>query len=1077
MNEMNYFNQYLIIGGNMKSTGKKMTRIFLYSSLMLGMAVQPLCMPVFAEGETVAAQSVNEDTFIGPSVVTPVNELLDTTFDTNAAGFINWRPTYAGEEVGAMSKDGAGSFILGKGVTAKQINGNGLSIWTDTSNQNAWLSQSVSVVKGETYRFSFTANRYNSMLDAVGVILYKIGDQEIQEVEADGQSDYYFDYTAPETKEIEVSLGARKTQWLSLRATTIDYTNLTLMNTDVTVPARPNVNNIFTDKNIVTGSAEPHTTIVVKTEDNQLFEGETDDTGAYTIQIARQIAGQFIEVYNKDVAGNVSEMTRIQVRQGELMTPVIDDVTNDSTEVKGKADLAVSVQVKIIKADQTENVYVGNTDNKGNYSVAIPKPKYGETVRVTTSATGKTSSAAEASVKDVIMPDIPTVEKVYTDTLSIVGKGTAGNKISVILPNGKELTTDVDEDGSFKIDMPAQVQDAVILVKQIKPSGLAGEAALVTVLPGDLPKPVVNELTNETTTIKGTATPNARLVIAVKNEDGTTVKEYTGTVDSSGNFAFLVDQLQAEYTVSINSTLDTQRSKELILSVKDVIAPERPQVNKVTDASRKVSGKTEANAAILISANGTEIAKGTADENGDFVVTIPYQNIKQVLSVVAVDQAGNKSEEVELIVEESQGTAFPTDFVLGSTTIVGSYEGDVDHAQLVINDKAISWGGNFKEGSFTYYVGNKVKAGDKVKLVLYSSRNKKLSETTVTIKSANKQGKLIANIYTIGDLNLTGTYTGDIAKARLVVNGKTISWGGNFVSGKFSYYAGQSKIKAGDTVELIGYSDYDEELDKQTVELASNVTDVTITPDSFKLGTTFITGIYTGDVALASLSVNGNVVSFGGDFANGAFTYYVGNRVKAGDEVKLTFFTSLKEKIIEKTIELTEADSQGELAPDEYMLGTSELKGSFSGDISKAKLVINKKTISWGGSFKEGKFTYFVGNRIKENDTVVLEAYDKNDKLLDSKTVTLKAVQALKSVTLNPYTIGEQSITGTYEGTDVKIASLLINGKRISWGGNFDNGQFSYYTGSKIKAGATVEIEFFDGSNKLALTKEVEVKD
>lgn len=1041
------------------------------------MAVQPLLMPVLAEGETVAAQSVSEETVIGPSVVTPVNELLDTTFDTNATGFINWRPTFDGVEVGAMSKDNSGSFILGNAVTAKQFDGNGLSIWTNNTSQNAWFSQTVSVVKGETYRFSFTANRYNSILDAGGVILYKIGDQAIQEVSAAGQSDYYFDYTAPETKEIEVSLGARKTQWISLGATTMVYTNLAFKNTDVTAPAQPNVNNVYTDKNLVTGSAEPHTTIFVKTEDNQLFEGKTDDTGAYSIEIPRQIVGQFIEVYNKDVAGNVSDMTRIQVRQGELMTPAIDEVTNNSTEVTGQADLAVSVQVKIIKADKTENVYVGNTDNQGNYSVAIPKPKYGETVRVTTSATGKTSSAAEVPVKDVIMPDIPTVEKVYTDTLSIVGKGTVGNKISVVLPNGKELTTDVDEDGSFKIDMPAQVQDAVIQVKQIKPSGLAGEAALVTVLPGDLPKPVVNELTNKTTTIKGTATPNASLVIAVKNEEGATVKEYTGTVDSAGNFALLVDQLQTEYTVSVNSTLNTQRSKELVLSVKDVIAPERPQVNKVTDASGKVSGKAEANATIVISTNGTEVAKDTADENGDFAVTIPYQNIKQVLSVVAVDQAGNKSEPVEVTVEESQGTASPTDFVLGNTTITGTYEGDVDHAQLFINDKAISWGGTFKDGSFTYYVGNKVKAGDKVKLVLYSSRDKKLSETTVTIKSANNQGKLVANSYTIGDLNLTGTYTGDIAKARLVVNGKTISWGGDFISGKFSYYVGQGKIKAGDTVELIGYSAYDEELDKQTVKLASNVTDVTITPDSFKLGTTFITGKYTGDVSLASLSVNGNVVSFGGDFANGAFTYYVGNRVKAGDEVKLTFFTSLNEKIVEKTIELTQADSQGALVPDEYMLGTSEIKGSFSGDVSKAKLVINKQTVSWGGTFKEGQFTYYVGNRIKENDTVVLEAYDKNDKLLDSKTITLKAVQALKSVTLNPYTIGEQNITGTYEGTDVKIASLLINGQRISWGGSFDNGQFSYYTGSKIKAGTTVVIEFFDGANALVSTKEVEVKE
>lgn len=1060
----------------MKSTGKKMTRIFLYSSLMLGMLIQPMLPSVLAEAESVQTESADQ-TIFGPSVVTPVNELMDTTFETNATGFTNWRASFDGVEVGPMSKDSSGSFILGNAVTANQIDGNGLIFWTNNMNQQAWLSQTVSVVRGETYRFSFTANRYNGILDAGGVILYKIGDQAIQEVSAAGKSDYYFDYTAPETKEIEVSLGARKTQWLALGATTMVYTNLSFKNTDVTAPAKPNVNNVFTDKNVVTGIAEPHTTVIVKTETDQLFEGKTDDTGAYTIEIPRQIAGQFLEVYNKDVAGNVSEMTRIQVRQGELMTPVIDEVTNNSTAVTGSADLAVSVQVKIIKEDQTENVYVGNTDNEGNYSVAIPKPKYGDTVRVTTSATGKTSSSAEATVKDVIKPEVPTVNKIYTDTLSITGKGTVGNKISVILPNGKELISDVEDDGTFKIDMPAQVQDAVIQVKQIKPSGLAGDAAAVTVLPGDLPKPVVNELTNKTTTIKGTATANASLVIAVKNEEGATVKEYTGKVDSSGNFALLVDQLQSDYTVTINSTLNTQHSKELVLSVKDVIAPEIPEVNKVTEASAKVSGKAEANATVVISANGTEVAKGVADQNGDFAVTIPYQNIKQVLSVVAVDQAGNSSEAREVTVEESQGTAVPTDFTLGNTTISGTYEGDVDHAQLLINDKAISWGGTFKDGAFTYYVGNKVKAGDKVKLVFYSSRDKKLSEAAVTIKSANKQGKIVANTYTIGDLNLTGTYSGDIAKARLVVNGKTISWGGDFVNGKFSYYAGQGKIKAGDTVELIGYSAYDEELDKQTVKLASSVTDVAVTPDELKLGSTFITGSYTGDVRLASLSVNGNVVSFGGDFVNGTFTYYVGSRIKAGDTVTLTFFTSLNEKIVEKTITLTQSESEGSLVPSDYTLGTSEITGTFTGDVTKARLVVNQQTVSWGGTFKDGQFTYYVGNRIKANDTVVLEAYNKNDKLLDSKTISVKAIQALKSVTLNPYTIGEQTITGTYEGSDIKTASLLINGQRISWGGSFENGQISYYVGSKIKAGTTVTLEFFDSANALISTKEIEIKE
>ncbi|MGH1757406.1 BspA family leucine-rich repeat surface protein, partial [Enterococcus hirae] len=67
--------------------------------------------------------------------------------------------------------------------------------------------------------------------------------------------------------------------------------------------------------------------------------------------------------------------------------------------------------------------------------------------------------------------------------------------------------------------------------------------------------------------------------------------------------------------------------------------------------------------------------------------------------------------------------------------------------------------------------------------------------------------------YHVGDVNITGTYTGDMSLGRLTVNGKVVSWGGSFKDGQFSYYVGAGKLKVGDKVVLDGYNKEKELID------------------------------------------------------------------------------------------------------------------------------------------------------------------------------------------------------------------------------------------------------------------------
>ena len=77
---------------------------------------------------------------------------------------------------------------------------------------------------------------------------------------------------------------------------------------------------------------------------------------------------------------------------------------------------------------------------------------------------------------------------------------------------------------------------------------------------------------------------------------------------------------------------------------------------------------------------------------------------------------------------------------------------------------------------------------------------------------------------------------------------------------------------------------------------------------------------------------------------------------------------------------------KSELEPQEYHVGDVNITGTYTGDMSLGRLTVNGKVVSWGGSFKDGQFSYYVGaGKLKVGDKVVLDGYNKEKKLMDSK--------------------------------------------------------------------------------------------
>lgn len=441
-----------------------------------------------------------------------------------------------------------------------------------------------------------------------------------------------------------------------------------------------------------------------------------------------------------------------------------------------------------------------------------------------------------------------------------------------------------------------------------------------------------------------------------------------------------------------------------------------------------------------------------------YSITDSDRNVTKVDRVVTVSD------------EHIIGNITPKAYKIGQESVTGAYYGDVATIALVVNGKEYNKIPVKADGSFSYYAEDKIKNNDDdVRMVAYSAYGKQLDNKPVKITSS--QGTMTPKVYKVGETNISGTYTGDVASARLYVNGVVQSSGGTFANGGFNYYVGAGRIKAGDIVTMDAFSKDGtliEQNIKVTVEGVS--TSGSIKANDYKVGDTNITGTYTGDVKRLRLYINGVSQSWGGIVENGTFKYYVGsNKISATDRVTMNVYDKDDNLLQENApVKVINASATGSISPAEYAIGDNEITGTYTGDVAKARISINGKAQAWGGSFSNGRFSYYVGNgKIKAGDKVTITAYDKNDNVLDAnKNVSIKVDTVKGTISPSNYSVGDVNVTGTYTGSVAK-ARLSINGKEQAWGGSFSGGTFSYYIGAnKIKAGDNVTITAYDSNDK-----------
>ncbi len=134
---------------------------------------------------------------------------------------------------------------------------------------------------------------------------------------------------------------------------------------------RPGVHTVYEDTTKVSGTGTPGATIVVKDEkNNELGTITVDENGNYEVEVDQPFtAGDNLYVTQTKQGFTDSEATRVTVQANDLMKskpPLVDDVYENETEVKGTGEPGATIYVKLAGSSEVKTTEV---DGDGNYIV------------------------------------------------------------------------------------------------------------------------------------------------------------------------------------------------------------------------------------------------------------------------------------------------------------------------------------------------------------------------------------------------------------------------------------------------------------------------------------------------------------------------------------------------------------------------------------------------------------------------------------------------------------------------------------------------------------------------------------
>ncbi|MFG0927681.1 Ig-like domain-containing protein, partial [Pseudomonas sp. CJQ_8] len=422
---------------------------------------------------------------------------------------------------------------------------------------------------------------------------------------------------------------------------------------DITAPAAPTELVINADGSVVTGRAEPGSTVRVLAADGTTVLGSVavGATGSFSITLdPPQVDGEVLQVTATDTAGNASiagNLTAPDIDGGDTTPP--ETPTNlviglAGSQLSGRGEVGTTVQVR----DAAGNILAtGTVAEDGTFTVTLdPAVNDGSTLQVTlTDAAGNVSQPGSVTSADLLPPAQPT-DLALADGVTFTGRGEPDATVQVRDADGNLIGTGlINEDGTFSVTLfPAQANGEALDIRVVDAAGNAS-APLQFDAPDITPPDAVTDILvgADGLALSGRGEPGA--TVEVRDANGTVIG--TGVVGANGTF--LIDLAPAAQPGEQLSLVQTDpsgnASSALQFEVPVTTAPVSPSELVVAEDGSSISGTAPAGSRVEVhDANGTLIGTVVAGPDGSFTVTLdPAQANGELLDVVAIDDGGVSS--------------------------------------------------------------------------------------------------------------------------------------------------------------------------------------------------------------------------------------------------------------------------------------------------------------------------------------------------------------------------------------------------------------------------------------------------
>ncbi|MBC1943566.1 autolysin modifier protein [Listeria booriae] len=850
-------------------------------------------------------------------------------------------------------------------------------------------------------------------------------------------SDGYYEVTIPkQAAGTEVTATATSNGISSSATTTVKQASI----------AQTTIAALTTDSTTATGTAEPNAAIEILANGEVIGSGTVGSDGKYSITISQQDVGT--RVTATATKGTASSSATTTVTQGSIAQTTIAGLTTKSTAAEGTAEPNATIVIKNAAGDTLGSGRVGSD---GKYSITIPKQSFGTIVTATATKDGKTSTAQTTVVRGEIADT--TINKVTTETTNVSGTAEPNATIVLTDQDGNVLKSGrVGSDGAYSMTIAKQAEGTVITATA-SADGFTSTASTIVERDG-IDQTTIDALTTESTTVSGTAEPNATIVI--KDQAGNELK--SGRVGSDGIYSLTIAK-QAEGTVvTATATLSGKTSSASTTVIRDGIAP--TTIGALTADSTTATGTAEPNATIAIKVGTTTIATGTVGSDGKYSVTIPKQAEGTVVTATATKSG--KTASVNTTVTAGQTIAQTTIEALTNTSTVVSGTAEPNATIEIKNAAGTTIGSGTVGSDGKYSVTIPAQATGTVVTATATKDGKTSSASTTVTKQA--AGSVVVNeAYYVGyDSSIKATVSGDATKVYLLVGDTKYTTVP--VSGSFTYYAKDKITSTTQNAYLVALDASGKELSRAKVTLKDgNLLRGTVTADQFIVGASnYVTGAFTGAVTKVGISVDGTVYPAVAVGTGNKLQYYAKDKITSTDAVvKLIGYNSEGKAIATTDVSVAGPESLvGTITPNptNFAISTdSYIKGTYTGNVKTIALVVNGVEFAKVGVVDGTTWQYYAkGKIINPTDVVSVKAYNAAGTLVDTKTITVSQNPAGQS-TITPVAFKlntDTFVKGTFTGS-VRYVALKVGDVTSSKVAVVDGSNWQYYAKDKITDATT----------------------